>query len=228
MNATEFRVRVAARISLLTSAFCVALVAIAPGVASAQDAGDQCGSLANHFGPFDYRKERGDPLRMVEVAHFSPGIESLTKPISTTVREMAGDVGYTLRVFPNHHRALLTMQRLGEKHKTETPPASGHSVNCYFVRAVRFAPDDTVVRGLYARYLAKNNRKEEAIRQLEAAFGAAGDNALSYYNIGLIYFELGQYDRSLEAAQKAKALGLQRVELPNMLKRVNKWQEAAG
>lgn len=229
MNATESGVPVAARISPIVSALCIAMAAaLAPAAASAQQSGEECGSLRNHYGPFDYRKDRGVTLNIVEKVHFDAGVESLTKPMTTTVREMAGDVGYTLRAFPNHHRALLTMQRLGERHKTDTPPSSVYSVNCYFLRAVQFAPDDTVVRGLYARYLAKNNRKDEAVRQLEAATAAAGDNALSYYNIGLIYYELGQYDRSLEAAQKAKALGLQRQELPDMLKRVNKWQDVAG
>ncbi len=157
--------------------------------------------------------------------HFTPGVESLTKPATTMANEMAGDVGYTLRAFPNHHRALLTMMRLGEKYKTDTPPAAGLSVECYFLRGVRFAPNDTVVRGLYARYLAKNNRADDAVRQLEAAATHANDNALTYYNIGLIYYELGRYDRALQAAHKARELGLQRQELADLLKRVNKWQE---
>lgn len=67
-----------------------------------------CGSLQNAFGPFDYRdpEARGEPLRLVESAHFTPSVESLVKGNSGTV---AGDLDYTLRAFPNHHRALYSV-----------------------------------------------------------------------------------------------------------------------
>ncbi len=42
-----------------------------------------CGSLANAYGPFDYRKHKGQPLiNIVEQAHFTPDVEhglSLTR-----------------------------------------------------------------------------------------------------------------------------------------------------
>lgn len=210
-------------------ALCAALGAAAPGAVHAQQAGvvDQCGSLRNHYGPYDYRVNRGETLENVEKYHFTPNVENLLSGITTTTREMAADVGYTLRAFPNHHRALLAMMRLGERHKADMPPAATYTVECYFIRGIRFAHDDTVVRGLYAQYLIKHNRKDDAIRQLEAAATYAADNPLSHYNIGLLYFDLGKYDRSLEEAHKAQALGLQRTDLAQMLKRVNKWQEPA-
>ena len=231
MNAVDSMTRRSPSGGLLAAAvaLCAALGAGMPSVVHAQQADgvDQCGSLRNHYGPYDYRVHRGETLSVVEKNHFTSNVENLVSGVTTTTREMAGDVGYTLRAFPNHHRALLAMTRLGEKHKADMPPAATYTVECYFIRGIRFAHDDTVVRGLYAQYLIKRNRKDDAIRQLEAAAGYAADNPLSHYNIGLLYFDLGKYDRSLEEAHKARALGLQRTDLAQMLKRVNKWQEPA-
>lgn len=219
------RVRALAAAVLLGAALGAAA---APTGAEPGDKPRNCGGdLHNHYGPFDYRHTRGPTLSLVEDSHFTPGVESLTEPVSTSLKTIAGDIGYTLRAFPNHHRALLAMMRLGEQRKTDFPPSAGYTVECYFMRAVRFTPDDTVVRGLYAQYLIKRNRNDDAMRQMEAAAHYAGDNPLSHYNIGLIYFDLGRYDRALEEAHKAQALGFERSDLAQKLKRIGKWQELA-
>lgn len=188
-----------------------------------------CGDpFRNHFGPFDYRVASQHDKQLVEVAHFSPGIETLTRPKNTTLYNIAGDISYTLAVFPNHHRALISMVKLGERHKSDQPPSSTYTIDCYFRRATTFAPDDTVVRALYALYLAKKGQQEAAVQQLKVAEGYAKDNPLSHYNLGLVYFELGRYDSALIQAHKANALGLDRTELADKLKAANKWTEPGG
>ena len=47
------------------------------GAALAQEPG--CGSLKNGYGPFDYRTAGPDQKALVENAHFTPGVESLTR-----------------------------------------------------------------------------------------------------------------------------------------------------
>lgn len=140
---------------------------------------------------------------------------------------MAADVAYTLHVFPNHARALVTMTRLGERHHTDTPPGAKFTIDCYFQRAVRFRPDDTVVRSLYAQYLAKNGRKSAALAELGIAAEHAGENPFSHFNIGLLYFELEDYEHAELHAKKAKALGFPRTELIDRLKSKNHWSEQA-
>lgn len=185
-----------------------------------------CGDpFHNHFGPFDYRSAARADVHIVEQYHFTPGVESLTRPASTTFAAMAGDVAYTLHVFPNHHRALLAMMRLGERHKSDQPPGAKFSVECYFDRAVRFRPDDTAARSLYAVYLGKRNRKADAMRQLEAALQQAGDNPIPHYTIGTVYLDLKEFDRALAQAHKARVLGLQRPELEEALRRTGHWKE---
>jgi hypothetical protein len=51
------------------------------------------------------------------------------------------------------------------------------------------------------------------------------DNPFTYYNAGLMYFELKKYDKSLQQAHRAYELGFVRPDLRNALKNVGKWVE---
>ncbi len=197
-----------------------------------------CGPLANSdFGPYDYRptnfvSDNLEPhkykLWLVESAHFAPRVESLIGGQSRWAAKNeppGGDIDYTLRAFPNHHRALMSVMKYGERKKNPQPAGLRYSVECYFERALRFRPDDTIARMLYATYLTKNSRAPEAVSQLEISTNLAADNAFTHYNIGLVYFDLKAYDRALVQAHRATKLGFERTELRDLLKNVNKWQE---
>jgi tetratricopeptide (TPR) repeat protein len=158
-------------------------------------------------------------------AHFTPQVEALIRGQSN--EKIGRDIDFMLRNFPNHHRALVAMMRLGEKERTPQPNGASYSISCYFDRAVRFRPDDTVARMLYATYLSKNGRRAEASAQLEAAAKAAQDNPFTQYNVGLIYLEMKDYDKALEQAHKAYALGFPRAELRDLLKSAGHWKEPA-
>lgn len=152
--------------------------------AYAQGDPSSCGAIANHYGLYDYRTER-TKLKVVEGAHFTPKIEALIQGRLSTL--LAQDIAYTLHTSPNHHRALISLVRLGERFKSPQPQGLTRPVKCYFDRAIRFTPDDTVVRVVYARFLSKQKRSDEAVQQLEAAIGYVKDNPLSHYNIGLAF-----------------------------------------
>lgn len=200
----------------------ILLFATVPGHAQTGDSA--CGSLANGYGPYDYRTDK-PKLGIVERYHFTPAVETLIRG-STNVLP-GPDLDYTLRASPNHHRALMSMMRYGEKMKSPQPQGAGYSVECYFERAVRFRPDDTIARMLYATFLSKNARTPEAIRQLELATVAAADNGFSHYNIGLIYFDLKKYDKALLQAHKAISLGFLQPALRDQLQSVGQWTEPA-
>ncbi len=207
--------------------------------ALSQVSADACGPLGNGFGPFDYRSDHqssnavvGADLpyverrRLVEGAHFTPRVETLIGAQSGgQIGPPGGDLDYTLRAFPNHHRALMAVMRYGEKTKSEKPVGLGWVVECYFERAARFKPDDTIVKMLYATYLIKHNRVPEAASQLERATVLAKDGAFTHYNIGLVYFDMKNYGKALAQAHEAMALGFPRTELRDLLKGVNQWQE---
>ncbi len=185
-----------------------------------------CGNpFRNHYGPYDYRSASNETRLVVERVHFTQGIEMMVKPGTTTMGNMAQDVAYTLHVFPNHHRALITFSRLAERHKSDPPPGASRTVECYFDRAVRFRPDDTVARMLYAQFLDRKQRRPEALRQLDVAAGHAKDNPISHYNLGLVYLEMGAADKALQHAHQALALGWPKTELKERLKAAGHWRD---
>lgn len=185
-----------------------------------------CGNpFRNHYGPFDYRSATSESKVMVERIHFTPGIEMMNKPGTTTMRNMAQDVAYTLHVFPNHHRALITFARLAERHQSDPPPGASRTVECYFDRAVRFRPDDTVARLLYVQYLDKKQRRTDALNQLELAAASVKDNPLTHYNLGLMYLDLGVPEKALHHAHQAQALGWPKTDLMDRLKAGGNWRD---
>jgi tetratricopeptide (TPR) repeat protein len=183
-----------------------------------------CGAIENSFGPFDYRSERGNNLRLVEGAHFTAAVESLIR--GTTSVSPAGDLDYTLRAFPNHHRALLSVVKYGERNKSPQPRDLRYSVECYFDRALRFRPDDVIVRMIFATYLANNQRTPEAMQQLAQATNLAKDNPFTHYNIGLIYLDMKVYDKALEQAHVAYGMGFTQPALKDGLVAAGKWVDA--
>lgn len=210
--------------SLGRSVLGLALLIIASTNVSAQSGVSNCGELRSQgqYGPYDYRTDKPS-LGVVEQYHFVPSVEALIR--GTTGGSVAGDLDYTLRAFPNHHRALLSMMRYGEKMKSLQPQGLRYPVECYFERAIRFRSDDILVRMIYATFLAKYERRTEATQQLEQATALADDNALSHHNIGLIYFDLKLFDKALIQAHKAVSLGLLQPALRDQLQGIGKWVE---
>ena len=191
----------------------------------AQTGAAACGSLENHYGPYDFRTDK-PMLPIVERAHFTPAVEALIRGTTSSLGP-GDDLNYTLTAFPNHHRALVSVMNYGEKLKTARLRDLPMTVECYFDRAVRFRPDDSVARMIYATFLVKNKREADANKQLEQVALAARDNAFTFYNMGLIYFDMKNHDKALEMAHKAYGLGFGRTDLRDQLKKVGKWVEAA-
>lgn len=181
-----------------------------------------CGEPYNLYGPFDYRTATAQQRHIVEIAHFRPGVETLTKGATGP---FGHDIGYTLAVFPNHPRAIGSMARLAEKEKADPPPRADMTVECYFVRGMNFAPDDLVFRMLYVDYLIRRNRLEDARRFLDYVVTLAGDNELTHFNAGMLYFDMKAYDQALVQAHRAMALGMTRKELRTRLAEVGRWKD---
>lgn len=210
---------------------CALFFASLPAVA--QEAPGGCGPLGNAFGPFDYRADRyiregtfqshAALLNIVEREHFTLEVEALVRGKSDVI---GGDIGYTLRAFPNHPRALLAMATLGDREKTDKPKGSVYSVDCWFSRAIAFRPDDNIVRMIYASHLVNKARASEAEQQLVVVANQANkENAFTQLNLGLIYFDLKNYNQALKFAHRALALGLGNPVLVNQLKKVGTWAE---
>ncbi len=148
------------------------------GNASSQEVG--CGQLENAYGPFDYTNAThvAENLPIVEKVHLTPEVEALIKGSTGTIM---GDLDYTLRAFPNHHRALYAMARYALQ-----PDFPGHAPHyppeCYFRRAIAFKPADGVAHMIYGIFLHKQNKLSEALREYGQAMELMPESAEVHYN----------------------------------------------
>lgn len=185
-----------------------------------------CGELVNAYGPFDYRRantDYADSIRLVEHAHFTPDVEAGIKGNSGTV---GADLDYTLRAFPNHTRALTSMGRLGILQKSLRLPGANYPVECYYDRAIRFAPDDGTVRAAYGSYLFAKGQSDLAMKMFTQAADLEPENASINYNAGLAYVKSKDYVLANKYAQKAYSLGFPLPGLKTQLVNAGKWDES--
>ena len=172
-------------------------------------------------GDYTSAEDRKD-LSVVEQFHFSRAVETLTQGISGS---LGGDISYTLEHFPNHHRALASMAKLGLRLKSAQPHGARYTVSCYFERAIAFAPHDVTARMVYGSYLLATGQDAMALEQLDAASRLAPEQATIQYNLGLMYVKKKEYEKASAHAQKAYALGFPLPGLKNKLKAAGKWKE---
>lgn len=185
-------------------------------------AANYCGELTNATGPFDYRQksENEETLKIVEGRHFTQNYERL---IADERGYLGGEFDYTLRAFPNHHRALMALSKLVLRDKNPRPSGTHYSVECYFDRAMRFRPDDGMVHLVYGIYLSQSGNVEKAITEIDTADRLQPENANINYNLGLLYFKKKNYDQARIHARKAYQLGFALPGLKNMLIGAGKW-----
>ena len=180
-----------------------------------------CGELENHYGPYDYRVDKHQ-LAIVEKHHFTSNVELLR---SGQEGSIGGDLDYTLHTYPNHSRALVAMTKLAERERTGKPAGAKYPVECYFDRAIRFRPKDGMVRMIYASFLSKQGKKEDAVKQLEIAHEAGISSPNIDYNMGLAYFDVGDFEKSLIFAHLAYQAGFNLPGLKGKLVKAGKWLE---
>lgn len=227
MNKTRFANPTTIGRGLLWGAAAALAAALSTNVAGAvQLSSVVCGDLKppGQFGPFDYRTLPADAKFLVESAHFTPKVEGLVSGNSSSI---AGDIDYTLRAIPNHPRALLALTRLVMRQKSERLAGARFTAECYFERAMRIAPDDPMPHVIYASYLKNHQRLVDAKQQLAEAEQLRGDpSTFDFdYNLGLLYVDVGEYDKASVAAKRAYALGAPFPALMKKLKAAGKWQE---
>lgn len=185
-----------------------------------------CGNpFQNHFGPFDYRTATAKQRRAVESVHYTAEIQQLQA--GATSSNLAGDLAYTLRVFPNHHGALKTMADWSIRTKNNPARGAHYTVECWFQRGLRFRPDDEIVKMLFGVYMLQIGKTSEAVKQLQEADNSERPNANLHYNLGLAYVRLGRFDDALRSAHIAYGQGFPLPGLRDQLRRAGKWREAA-
>ena len=183
--------------------------------------GAKCPDLGEGYGPYDYTNpnHRGHNLKVVEHSHFNNDVETLKKGMSDHI---TGDLTYTIRSFPNHHRALYAMMRYQLLGKPITPPKAG-PIECYLQRAIKFKPSDYRVMQLYASYLIKKKFHEKALAVYNQAIKIKNAPPNINYSLGLLYFDMKRYDDAVAQAKIAYAGGIKKSKLASKLKKINRW-----
>jgi tetratricopeptide (TPR) repeat protein len=185
---------------------------------------DDCGSLRNAYGPFDYTNldHRQNKIPIVEGAHFQPQVEALQLGGAQyhTNKDLIENLDYTLRAIPNHHRALATVARF-QLRGWKTEPY--RTADCYFDRAIRFKSEDGYVYLLFATYLHRKKDFQGALAQYEAAGKLLQDSDEVAYNMGLLYLDMKEPQRAKEAAIRVYSHGYPLQGLRDRLKRAKAW-----
>ena len=199
---------------LLAACACLGNAVAAPSTCPPYVKGDPGGDYTN-------ADDRAG-LPVVEQYHFSREVETLRKGLTGS---LGGDISYTLEHFPNHHRALAAMAKLGLRDKRVQPVGARYTVSCYFERALAYAPHDATARMVYGNYLLATSQETAALEQLQQAARMAPDNATIQYNLGLLHVKRKQYAQARDYAARAYGLGFPLQGLKNQLKKAGQWQE---
>ena len=164
--------------------------------------GKPCTGVKASFGPYDYTQAylHEHELFLVESAHFNNKVETLTSGAKQKYN-LLGDIHYTLKAWPNHHRALNTVI----KYRFLKGPYKNLGIKqpeCYFQRALKFSPKDDVTHMLYGIYLHKIDHLDEAKAQYEKAKSLNPNNLQTLYNLGLLSLDLGDIDAAQDYADQ--------------------------
>lgn len=207
----------------------IAVLIFAPGLVQAQVGFERCGGLAVNFHePFDYTSPADqERLQSLEWHHFTRDVEQLSghEKCGGNRCGLAEDIDFTLRHYPNHYRALLSMVNyhvLGYD-KSERPMR--YTPECYFNRAFRFRPKDPILHMINGHYLAKTNEPEHALQKYKDALALAPNSAEAHYNIALLYVDRREYPLAREHAHTAYSLGFPLPGLRAKLERAGQWEE---
>lgn len=196
------------------------------------------------FGPFDFyatQKNGAYPYTVVERHHLGPKTELMLRQ-----GDYCGywsDLDYTLRAFPNHPKALRMMAEFLKTHvscniggTTSASPSvlelaaqmesggwQGRTMEYYFDTAIKYRPQYTETRILYARALSDSGNRDQAVRVLEDALRLDPQSGSAHYELGMIQFAKGDKQSALEHARKAYQLGKPPTTLRDQLVAAGIW-----
>ena len=177
---------------------------------------------AEQYGPFDYYDPPKGSLSLVERPHFGAITQERAKRGDWCW--YWSDLDYTLRVFPNHPRAIEAMAEYLKEHQAcpkdnkaaalkdivagiEEGDWREKNADYYYEIGIKFRPKQTAARILYGKYLYKMGRLKDALKQLSDAEKLDPASGETHYYMGLAYADSGDYLNAKSHAIKAHKLG---------------------
>ncbi|MCW8886635.1 MAG: hypothetical protein OQK12_15520 [Motiliproteus sp.] len=158
------------------------------------------------YGPYNYNNpiHRRGPLNLVEKAHFTIAEARLIPRHNGNIRHMLSDIDYTVRAFPNHHRALYSLiqykLKYDKKFSMETP------AECYIFRAINFKKKDPILYLLQGILLHRFKNYKESLIYYKKSESLGNKSAELFYNMGLAYYKIKKIEDAKKYAKKAKSL----------------------
>lgn len=176
----------------------------------------------------DYRTRDETPYLRWETLdvkhnHYDPVIGRMRE--GEYSRRVMADLDFMLRHWPNHLpglEALIQYELSGGK-TYEWAPAY-----CYLERARQFAPDDVGVVLREGYYFWKKKDNARAVKAFEDALALDPNSADAHYDLGLVYCELGEYDKALLQARAAYDAGYPLPGLKNKLQEAGHWPDESA
>ncbi len=186
--------------------------------------GNSCSGQFPATTAFDYTnsEHRAKRLRNIEIRHFTPEVEQLVAGKSTT--NIGADIFFTLRYFPNHHRALYSMMRYQLK-KRGRADNSIPKIECFLERATDFTPKDANVHFIYGIFFHRKGLLNRAVEKYHIAEKLKPNSAMIQYNMGLLYVDMKNTKQARLHAKKAYALGHPFPGLKNKLIKLGVWND---
>lgn len=169
---------------------------------------------------FDYRDMSAQARQwkvLVEQAHFT---DSIKRGIKGNTGHIMSDLHYTLNRFPNHPFALSVVAKVQSRpgYTGRTPRGKYYpTTNCFFHKALAFAPGDPQVYHVIALHFHKQKDYPRAEAFYQSAIHNNPANAEVHYNLGLMYMDANQPARALPHAELAYAAGYPMPGLKNRL-----------
>jgi hypothetical protein len=189
----------------------------------------ECGGYSGIFGPMDFRTVHPGDRRVVEAYHLDRDVAIfLSGRVEGQLVRSSGPIApnlvYTVRSMPNHPVALLVLEQLGRRLKSERPQNLEWPLECIYVRAFTLVPDDPVVWAMYGIYLAHRGRAEEAASNLDRASAMLQNNGALQYQMGLANFAIRRWTEAQLNAMLAERSGFSPPGLRAQLRELGKWQ----
>lgn len=186
--------------------------------------GQKCTGGQPTAGPWDYlqRRKWAGPLASIEEHHFNRNVELLIRGIST---EPMGDIDFTLRAFPNHHRALTSAVNFRVRNKRWPQTSKGRQAECYLQRAIAFSPKDPTLHPLLAHVLHRLNKPTQALVSYRKAIADHPRDVMLKYNMGLALTDIKQYKQASRIATEIYAADFPLPALKRRLVAAGEWKE---
>lgn len=190
--------------------------------------GGSCSRDDSPIGHFDYTNaaHKVKHLEIVEKHHFTKEIRLLIKGKSSSI---PAEIDYTLRAWPNHHKALNSLMYYrfinqydivkGNKPNLISP------LECYFQRAINFSSKDATSSLLYAIFLKKIKKFNEADKYYQRAIAIRPDELLIRYNYGLFLFKIKKYEQAMSQARVIYRNEFSQMKLKQKLVASGHWKK---